>query len=956
MPALDLATDVAIPYSGASTYSGGAYVPSSGTLVEIALRIPVLAAGQTITLSITGTFAPRMSIFAGIDPDDIYGGGNHSLYNDTGGSTTEATGTFDFIIGTGLESYDAAIAASQNYIDIQFFVATEITAISYVINADYADVLERFETGPSGDTITTSNTTFPRVEPYGDGPAVFATGGASGLAAAPDAGGAGQFPGSDFYDTDVGDSTSTITAVDWTARAKFKITDPTSTPDTGYTLLQVYVGEVGRTPADWASGAQQAVTFYYDFGTKELYFSGPGGAGTHVDVSGDLDTWLDLILTGTNGSVNWVIANASGAEMGSGSDTLTADLYRARAQVNVYRDGTAGVSWSLDDVFIGATANDPFSTGAPVGVFGDPGPGAVYFGLNILDIDAREAHFGHRMGVCRSYWNNSSGSTAAAVAQVSDDLAAGRVAWPSFKLTNSTADPDWTWAQFAAGDGDTWFAALLAALDAIGAGPILLTLHHEPVGDGDAADYLAMYEHAKTMTDAYPRILLTPVLNASKFYQTAPGGPHIAFADYMSATSADVFGYDIYMIAEPGGTFDSWATNSAGLRAQLDAIDPDKPQAIGEWGLHTWPAAPSFTTTYMQDLYDYALEKCYAIAYFDSTADLNTALDAPGPTDGETGPPWVRLNKFGSLLADPGSIFIPPGGLIDGGVGGGGGGGGSHTQLATAVSLAGDIPTYEEVDLIIADPDQYRAPTSVQVMFNGAVPGEEITFKIDARDEEIWSADADTNGSLFLVSVPIPPEIGDILVDGVTLDAGTHTLHATTAGGRTASDTFTLQLDATTWPALQSADVDAVEVPGRGKSWALQDPKPGGLGSWVLHPSPTSMSEPEFSKTVDVEHTTNPMDGRYHVAVGEEMVKEWSWSGYCPDQTFYEQMEAYAALNRRIWVLDHRNRAWKATIVRFDPTLRKRQIEDDGTPQDWAADYVVSAVVYDRVWMTPVTP
>jgi hypothetical protein len=288
---------------------------------------------------------------------------------------------------------------------------------------------------------------------------------------------------------------------------------------------------------------------------------------------------------------------------------------------------------------------------------------------------------------------------------------------------------------------------------------------------------------------------------------------------------------------------------------------------------------------------------------------------------------------------------------------GGGSGPGGDTQIATAVSNPGEVPTFEPAGLIIADPDQYRAPTSVQVMFNGAEPGELVTFTIDDRSEEIWAAEADTNGSLFLVSIPIPDEIGGPpLLGGVIMTAGTHTLHATTAGGKTASDTFTLALGATTQPALQSADVDAVEVPGRGKSWALQDPKPGGLGSWVMHPSPTSMTEPEYSKAVDVDHTTNPMDGRYHIAVAEETVKEWSWSGYCPDQTFYEQLEAYAGLNRRIWVLDHRGRAWKATILMFDPKLRKRQIADDGTAQDWAADYTVSAVVYDRAQMTPVTP
>lgn len=273
------------------------------------------------------------------------------------------------------------------------------------------------------------------------------------------------------------------------------------------------------------------------------------------------------------------------------------------------------------------------------------------------------------------------------------------------------------------------------------------------------------------------------------------------------------------------------------------------------------------------------------------------------------------------------------------------------TRLAAYVQ-AGDIPTYEPMELIIADTTQVFAPTSVLVMLNGADPGEDVEFTIDEGTEVVWTADVDSNGSLYLVSVAIPSR-----ADSTPLAAGDHVLHATAVtSGKTGEATFTLQQDPAIYAIVQSADVDPVEIPGRGNSWALQDPKPGGLGSWVMHPSPTSMTEPELSKTVDVDHTTDPVNGRYHISVTDVGTKDWSWSGYCPDQEFNDQMEAYAALNRRIWVLDHRGRAWKATITNFDPVLRKRQINDDGTPQDWASDYTVTAVIYDHVWLTPETP
>ena len=290
--------------------------------------------------------------------------------------------------------------------------------------------------------------------------------------------------------------------------------------------------------------------------------------------------------------------------------------------------------------------------------------------------------------------------------------------------------------------------------------------------------------------------------------------------------------------------------------------------------------------------------------------------------------------------------------------GGGGGGGGSvtaTTQAVTAVTHGGGTPSYEAMELVIADDSQLRAPTSVQVTLNGAESGEQIDFTLDAADDIIFSHDATEEGTLFLVSVPIPEAIGDPETTGFWVDAGTHTLHATSASDKTASDTFTLARDTTHYPAARAADVDPVEIDGRGHSWALQDPYPGGLGSWVMPISPTSQSLPLTTKDVDVDHSTHPIDGRYNLFVGEGSVLSWSWSGYCPDQEFDEKMTAYAELNRRFYVIDHRDRAWKATILRYDPKLRKRQLQDDGTPQDWAADYTVTAVIFDGPF-TPVAP
>lgn len=250
------------------------------------------------------------------------------------------------------------------------------------------------------------------------------------------------------------------------------------------------------------------------------------------------------------------------------------------------------------------------------------------------------------------------------------------------------------------------------------------------------------------------------------------------------------------------------------------------------------------------------------------------------------------------------------------------------------------------VYLVIADRDQYRAPTALEVTVGDGDAGETVTFDIDGTD--VAEAELNSYGEIYLYSVPVPSQLS-----GVDITAGTHTLNVTAASGNAVA-TFSLERPVIPYPQVKPPDVDPVEIVGRGRSWALQDPKPGGRGSWVMHPSPTSMSEPELSKVVQVDHSTHPIDGVYEVQVAEDPVKPWTWSGYCPNQDFYDELNGYADLNRRIYVLDHRGRAWKVAILRFEPKLRKRQVEDDGSWQDWAADYTVTAQIYEVSPLTPV--
>jgi hypothetical protein len=225
------------------------------------------------------------------------------------------------------------------------------------------------------------------------------------------------------------------------------------------------------------------------------------------------------------------------------------------------------------------------------------------------------------------------------------------------------------------------------------------------------------------------------------------------------------------------------------------------------------------------------------------------------------------------------------------------------TTTITVVSIGGDYPTTETMELVITDPDQFRAPTSVQVLLNGAESGEQIDFTIDSRTEIIWTVDTDSNGALFLSSVGIPGAIGDPTTTGVYLDAGTHTLHATSASGKTASDTFTLTRSPSPFPAVQSADVDPV-----GDPWPRQ--QLGAAGRQARRPRLVDhepVSDHDERAGADQDRRRGPHDQPDrrpvpHLGRRGHRSKPWTWTGYCPDQTFYETLLAYSELNRRIYV------------------------------------------------------
>jgi hypothetical protein len=309
----------------------------------------------------------------------------------------------------------------------------------------------------------------------------------------------------------------------------------------------------------------------------------------------------------------------------------------------------------------------------PGGLLGDPGINNIYVGVTNDHLASRESFCGHRMGVVRTYWNYTTASSA--VSKAAADIAAGRVPWISFKLTATGGSANQTWAQFAASPG-SWFADTLSALAAIGGGPIMFTLHHEPNDNNstaqDAIDHKAMYRTAKTFTDAYPTILLTTCLMANYYDISTSGqssGP-LKVSDWVSDDGFDVGGYDSYnhiSYNPANGKKNLTISQAYGLQTTAyRAISSTKPLAVGEMGVRTNPTVPGQAATWMRSAYNFLRQSHYmAMSWYDTGIAVNdggspwTLDDTTDGTDGTE-----RVTELKNEIALSTSAFVPLGGVL----------------------------------------------------------------------------------------------------------------------------------------------------------------------------------------------------------------------------------------------------------------------------------------------------
>jgi len=215
--------------------------------------------------------------------------------------------------------------------------------------------------------------------------------------------------------------------------------------------------------------------------------------------------------------------------------------------------------------------------------------------------------------------------------------------------------------------------------------------------------------------------------------------------------------------------------------------------------------------------------------------------------------------------------------------------------------------------LQVYDPVIEVAPGSVTfAIFN---LNEEETVSVNLIPNPFgWSSlsvTADESGVILGESFELPGE----------LPAGTYTLRATHGSG-TASDSFLIQSEPILHPENDD-DTATDDAPPAGPftRWTFVDPA-GLMSDFVFTYNPSTMTAPYVPRTYVSDSTTSPV-GQAQVWEALSPGADWQFDGYLDSEAELDALLEWLDVNRRIWVIDHRQRKWVVALVSIDPQPKR---------------------------------
>lgn len=241
-----------------------------------------------------------------------------------------------------------------------------------------------------------------------------------------------------------------------------------------------------------------------------------------------------------------------------------------------------------------------------------------------------------------------------------------------------------------------------------------------------------------------------------------------------------------------------------------------------------------------------------------------------------------------------------------------------------------DAPEGSGPQLQVLDPDVEFAPSSVTFSLYDVGEGEEVSLSISPDPlswGEIETFTADETGIILGETLPL---------DG-PLPVGQYQVVALHAGG-VSTDTFDVLDDPVDYPPDEPADADPLTTTVT--RWTLHD-RAGDLPDFEFTYNPETMTSPWRLRQYTMDSTTSPeSEGTAMVWEATRRAVDWQFSGYIDSEADIDAIQAYVDLNRRFYLIDHRQRQWIVTFKGWE--LEPKRVF--ATP--YAHRYTVTALIY----------